>query len=127
MNKIQSYRLPRARAAQGQMQLPGSKSISNRALLLAAMAQGRTELHGVLESDDTEVMLDSLQRLGVSARRLESSVYEVIGGWDTLNPQADRSEEHTSELQSRGHLVCRLLLEKKKSKTHQDNAYRTDD
>src|SRR5690625_3288321 len=34
-------------------------------------------------------MLDSLQRLGVSARRLESSVYEVIGGWDTLNPQAD--------------------------------------
>ncbi len=89
MNKIQSYRLPRARAAQGQMQLPGSKSISNRALLLAAMAQGRTELHGVLESDDTEVMLDSLQRLGVSARRLESSVYEVIGGWDTLNPQAD--------------------------------------
>src|SRR5690625_5416158 len=32
----------------------------------------------------------------------------------TTNPCADRSEEHTSELQSRGHLVCRLLLEKKK-------------
>src|SRR5690625_6241075 len=31
-----------------------------------------------------------------------------------LDPQALRSEEHTSELQSRGHLVCRLLLEKKK-------------
>src|SRR5690625_5893800 len=31
------------------------------------------------------------------------------------SPIADRSEEHTSELQSRGHIVCRLLLEKKKS------------
>src|SRR5439155_3379319 len=34
---------------------------------------------------------------------------------------ADRSEEHTSELQSRGHLVCRLLLEKKKKEIHADN------
>src|SRR5690625_624559 len=35
----------------------------------------------------------------------------------TRSPGAPRSEEHTSELQSRGHLVCRLLLEKKKHKT----------
>src|SRR5215208_8188544 len=35
-------------------------------------------------------------------------------------PRAGRSEEHTSELQSRGHLVCRLLLEKKKNKKHQE-------
>src|SRR5687768_17826537 len=38
---------------------------------------------------------------------------------DTLD-QAERSEEHTSELQSRLHLVCRLLLEKKKNKNKQD-------
>src|SRR5690625_6158414 len=37
---------------------------------------------------------------------------------DPKTPQEDRSEEHTSELQSRGHLVCRLLLEKKKKKKH---------
>src|SRR5437660_5511846 len=36
---------------------------------------------------------------------------------DTLSPTLNRSEEHTSELQSRGHLVCRLLLEKKKNNT----------
>src|SRR5437660_2708874 len=35
-------------------------------------------------------------------------------------PRPPRSEEHTSELQSRGHLVCRLLLEKKKKKKHKD-------
>src|SRR5215510_4110888 len=34
-----------------------------------------------------------------------------------------RSEEHTSELQSRGHLVCRLLLEKKKTKTNTHNSH----
>ncbi|HLR29961.1 MAG TPA: 3-phosphoshikimate 1-carboxyvinyltransferase [Paenalcaligenes sp.] len=89
MNKMRSYLLPRVKTAQGRMQLPGSKSISNRALLLAAMAQGRTELQGVLESDDTEVMLDSLQRLGVAARRLEPSTYEIVGGWEQLSPQAE--------------------------------------
>src|SRR5437870_10404117 len=43
-------------------------------------------------------------------------LYETVGGSAGIGPDADarRSEEHTSELQSRGHLVCRLLLEKKK-------------
>src|SRR5690625_5735599 len=36
-----------------------------------------------------------------------------------IHPKQIRSEEHTSELQSRGHLVCRLLLEKKKNKTRE--------
>src|SRR5690625_6709309 len=40
----------------------------------------------------------------------------IIGNYD-VNPKQFRSEEHTSELQSRGHLVCRLLLEKKKTIT----------
>src|SRR5437870_11184781 len=39
---------------------------------------------------------------------------QADGRLDLLGPTTDRSEEHTSELQSRGHLVCRLLLEKKK-------------
>src|SRR5439155_21353532 len=38
--------------------------------------------------------------------------YAVLDAWAAKPPSTDRSEEHTSELQSRGHLVCRLLLEK---------------
>ena len=57
--------LPRAQAAHGVIALPGSKSISNRVLLLAALAHGVSEVHDLLDSDDTRVMLDSLARLGV--------------------------------------------------------------
>jgi len=46
--------------------LPGSKSISNRVLLLAALAGGRTEISGLLDSDDTRVMLAALRQLGVA-------------------------------------------------------------
>jgi len=46
---------PLGRAA-GTVRLPGSKSISNRVLLLAALARGETEVRGVLDADDTRVM-----------------------------------------------------------------------
>ena len=55
---------PHARAS-GSICLPGSKSVSNRALLLAALAQGQTTLTCLLESDDTRVMRDALAALGV--------------------------------------------------------------
>ena len=67
-----------ALSARGQVDLPGSKSLSNRYLLLAALCSGVTELHGLLESDDTAVMLDSLERLGV---RLERPVPNVLKVW----------------------------------------------
>ena len=51
--------------ARGSVKLPGSKSISNRMLLLAALAQGSTEIKELLASDDTHVMLMALQKLGV--------------------------------------------------------------
>jgi len=51
--------------ASGVVALPGSKSISNRMLLLAAVAEGTTELTGLLEADDTSHMLDALRTLGV--------------------------------------------------------------
>ncbi|TAG73879.1 MAG: 3-phosphoshikimate 1-carboxyvinyltransferase, partial [Burkholderiales bacterium] len=50
----------------GNVRLPGSKSISNRALLLAALAKGTTTLTGLLDSDDTQVMRGALAALGVS-------------------------------------------------------------
>jgi len=55
--------------AAGTVRLPGSKSISNRILLLAALARGDTEIRGLLESDDTERMLEALARLGVRVER----------------------------------------------------------
>src|SRR5690606_10219405 len=54
-----------ARLARGTVRLPGSKSISNRILLLAALAQGSTRIFDLLASDDTHVMLFALQKLGV--------------------------------------------------------------
>src|SRR5437660_12629633 len=62
-----------------------------------------------------------------SLPRGKNSKDQVFAGWFTLNGNGEmnhpRSEEHTSELQSRGHLVCRLLLEKKKKseKLHLDH------
>lgn len=52
----------------GEVRLPGSKSISNRALLLAALARGETRLSNVLVSDDTHFMLEALRQLGVKIR-----------------------------------------------------------
>ena len=54
------------RRVRGTVKLPGSKSISNRILLLAALAQGETIIRDLLESDDTRVMLDALRALGVA-------------------------------------------------------------
>ena len=52
--------------AQGVVPLPGSKSISNRVLLIAALAEGTTTVDGVLEADDTDRMLEALEALGVA-------------------------------------------------------------
>jgi 3-phosphoshikimate 1-carboxyvinyltransferase len=56
--------IPPLASASGTVRLPGSKSISNRVLLLAALASGTTTIHDLLDSDDTSVMLDALRALG---------------------------------------------------------------
>ncbi|MCK9201093.1 MAG: bifunctional 3-phosphoshikimate 1-carboxyvinyltransferase/cytidylate kinase [Gallionella sp.] len=71
--------LPPLLSARGKVTLPGSKSISNRVLLLAALSEGVTEVRDVLLSDDTERMLDSLQKLGVGIERLDTHVFRVTG------------------------------------------------
>jgi 3-phosphoshikimate 1-carboxyvinyltransferase len=55
--------------ASGTVRLPGSKSISNRVLLLAALAEGETTITNLLDSDDTRVMLNALEKLGVRLKR----------------------------------------------------------
>ena len=57
--------LPPVTRAQGTIKLPGSKSISNRTLLLAALARGETRIKDLLDSDDTRVMLAALKALGI--------------------------------------------------------------
>ena len=56
--------IPALDSASGTVTLPGSKSISNRVLLLASLSQGTTELQDLLDSDDTRVMLNALRALG---------------------------------------------------------------
>ncbi len=60
--------------------IPGSKSLTNRALILAALAGGQTVLTGALASEDTAVMLDSLRRLGFSATANESGETVTVQG-----------------------------------------------
>jgi 3-phosphoshikimate 1-carboxyvinyltransferase len=73
--------IPPLQAAGGTVVLPGSKSISNRVLLLAALSAGTTTVHDLLDSDDTRVMLGALQQLGCDIVRSESSVaIEGLGG-----------------------------------------------
>jgi 3-phosphoshikimate 1-carboxyvinyltransferase len=56
--------VPPLRRVAGTVRLPGSKSISNRVLLLAGLSEGTTEVHDLLDSDDTQVMLAALRQLG---------------------------------------------------------------
>jgi len=65
--------------AQGSIVLPGSKSISNRALLLAALSSGTTTLKNLLDADDTQVMRNALRQLGLSVTDQADKVCIVEG------------------------------------------------
>ena len=81
-NFSSEIRLPPVLKASGIVKLPGSKSISNRALMLAASAFGRTRLTGLLRADDTERMLESLTKLGVKVTADgDAAVIEGAGGF----------------------------------------------
>ncbi len=76
---MEQLHLPAASQAQGNITLPGSKSISNRTLLLAALADGITEIHDLLDSDDTSRMLESLAILGVNCENIGKNTWRVTG------------------------------------------------
>lgn len=71
MHTIPYIDIPPLQKISGTVLLPGSKSISNRALLLAALCQESTTLCGVLDSDDTQVMLRALEQLGCKLKYIE--------------------------------------------------------
>jgi len=71
--------IPPIMTAQGAVDLPGSKSISNRVLLLAALSDGVTEVKDLLKSDDTDRMLDALKALGIKIETTGDKAYRVTG------------------------------------------------
>jgi len=79
--------VPALQSAHGTVTLPGSKSISNRVLLLAALCQGTTTLHDLLDSDDTRVMLNALRAMGCAVEVRGSTVQ--ITGLGGLSPAAE--------------------------------------
>jgi len=76
---MEQRHLPAVHEVSGTVTLPGSKSISNRTLLLAALADGKTEIRDLLVSDDTARMLEALEALGVTLKKLSETDWRVTG------------------------------------------------
>ena len=79
MSKLPFIDLPGILSARGTVRLPGSKSLSNRILLLAALAEGETEVRDLLKSDDTDRMLDALNLLGIKVTPVGEGAIKVAG------------------------------------------------
>lgn len=82
---------PISRPVDKTVHLPGSKSLTNRALLVAALAKGESRIDGLLLAEDTELMLDALRALGISVR-LDRDVPGALvrgGGGHWPNGEAD--------------------------------------
>ena len=77
---MKTLKLNKINGVQGTVHLPGSKSISNRVLLLAALAQGETQISNLLHSDDIEHMLNALTALGVSYQLSDCKSKCVVQG-----------------------------------------------
>jgi 3-phosphoshikimate 1-carboxyvinyltransferase len=84
---VDTLPLKKISSISGSVNLPGSKSLSNRALLLASVAQGTTVLSNLLDSDDVRRMLEALEKLGVSYSlsddRTECTVTGLSGPFKT--------------------------------------------
>ena len=79
MTAVPSITIGPLTRAQGEVVLPGSKSISNRALLLAALSTGKTTLKNLLDADDTQVMRNALRKLGISVTDQPNQVCVIEG------------------------------------------------
>ena len=88
MSEASQYLAPVVRVG-GQMALPGSKSISNRVLLLAALSEGSTRIDGLLDSDDTRVMLAALRTLGLQIDQTGENQVVVHGKGAFPQTEAD--------------------------------------
>ena len=80
--------VPVSRPVSGTIRPPGSKSLTNRALVVAALAEGTSHLTGVLDSRDTQVMIDSLRRLGIAVEHSPADCSIVVSGCSGRPPVA---------------------------------------
>ena len=81
---MESITLQPASKVGGTIKLPGSKSISNRTLLLAAFSNGVTEIRDLLASDDTARMLEALEKLGILLEKIGENDWRVTGNGGKL-------------------------------------------
>ena len=72
--------IPALKTYDGELRVPGSKSITNRVLLISALAEGTTRLHNLLKSDDTRYMGEALKSLGVHVEMSEDFTEAVVEG-----------------------------------------------
>jgi len=79
MSRVSDIQIGPFKRAQGSIVLPGSKSISNRVLLLAALSTGTTTLKNLLDADDTQVMRSALRQLGLSVSDQADRVCVIEG------------------------------------------------
>ena len=86
---ISAYHVQPSQPIHATVRPPGSKSITNRALVCAALAEGITSLHGALVSDDTEVMLDCLARLGITVTPSQEGTQLKVTGCGGAIAHAD--------------------------------------
>jgi 3-phosphoshikimate 1-carboxyvinyltransferase len=80
--------LPPAHALTGKVSPPGSKSITNRALLLAGLAKGTSRLTGALKSDDTRYMAEALRQMGVTVEEPDATTFVVTSTGEFKAPAA---------------------------------------
>lgn len=84
MNSANRIQIPLSGPVDGRIRIPGSKSIANRAILIASLTDGTSRLEGMLYSDDTRFMIEAWQRLGAQIKR-QGDVLVVSGCGGRLN------------------------------------------
>lgn len=89
LTKLKSLQIvPPGHPLVGRVTPPGSKSITNRALLLAALAQGTSRLTGALKSKDTTLMAAALRQMGVAVEEPDATTFVVTGSGRLIAPEA---------------------------------------
>lgn len=91
--------LPALGSYNGEVRVPGSKSITNRVFLISALAQGTTKLHNLLRSDDTRYMGEALKKLGVDIQMSDDFTEAVVvGNGACLNAPANEDGKNVADL-----------------------------
>lgn len=87
--KVETMTVKPIKSLDGTVTLPGSKSLSNRCLLLAALSEGNTRVENLLESDDIRYMLEALDQMKVPVERINADTVIVTGQAGPINAPSD--------------------------------------